>query len=80
MQAGLQVEKPNLDMQLTPVTVPIKSKMKKERNTKINPSRAYVRVFLALSTLFGSPPEFINLKPEKIIIKREIIPAKVKSH
>ena len=65
--------------QLTPVTVPIRFKIKKERNTKSNPAIAKVMDFLAVSTVFASPPERINLIPERIIIITATEPEKINS-
>jgi hypothetical protein len=71
-----------LDMavkQLTPVTVPIRFKIKKEKKTKSNPAIAKVMDFLAVSTVFASPPDKINLIPERMIIITATAPEKISS-
>ena len=45
----------------------------------ISPAIAEVRVFLALSTAFGSPPEVINLNPPTTRRTKRTIPAKPKA-
>jgi len=60
---------------VSPVIWPISCIIKNERKTKIRPIKAYVAVFFALSTLFGSPPELINLIPAKINKNKATTPA-----
>lgn len=62
-------------MQLTPVIVPISLIIAKDKKTIINPIMAYVNVFLAPSTCFGSPPEVKNFIPESIIKNTAVNPA-----
>jgi hypothetical protein len=50
-------------------------RIRKERKTKNSPRMAKVKVFLAPSTVFASPPENISWYPAKIIINREMVPA-----
>ncbi len=62
-------------MQLAPVIVPINLIIAKDIKTIISPAIAYVNVFLAPSTCFGSPPEVKNFIPENIIKNTAVSPA-----
>lgn len=62
-------------MQLAPVIVPINLIIAKDIKTIISPAIAYVNVFLAPSTCFGSPPEVKNFIPENTIKNTAVSPA-----
>ncbi len=67
-----------LEIWSTPVSLPMRPMIKKERNMIASPAIAQVKVFLALSTLPGSPFDVIYLAPEKIKRIRAITPAKTR--
>lgn len=66
-------------MQDAPVSLLMISIIAKDKSMTIKPMIAKVRVFLAPSTCFGSPPEVRNLIPEKSIKKRAATAANPKS-
>lgn len=65
-------------MQETPVMSEISRTIKIANKTRRRPPMACIRVFLAVSSFFGSPPEFMNLYPLAIINARHTIPTKMK--
>lgn len=65
-------------MHPAPVILLIKSIIAKDKSTTTRPIIAKVKVFLAPSTCFGSPPDVINLIPEKRIKKIETTAANPK--
>lgn len=62
---------------LVPVSFMISGNMIKESKINANPKMEKVRVFLAPSAFFASPPELTNLNPEIIIMATATIPAKI---
>lgn len=66
-------------MQVAPVIWLIKLIIANERRISTSPIIAKVKVFLAPSTCFGSPPEVRNLIPAKKTKKRATTPASPKS-
>ncbi|MBP9716399.1 MAG: hypothetical protein KBD51_00495 [Candidatus Levybacteria bacterium] len=66
---GIHWENPNLVMQAsrTPVAFAIIGRIIKDKSINTNPNTAKVKVFLAPSACFGSPPEVTNLNPLNII-------------
>jgi len=66
-------------MHPTPVICEIRVRIKNERNTTTRPRIAKVKIFLALSTALGSPPDVRNLNPAKITKNSATTEAKVNS-
>jgi len=56
-------------MQATPVTYPISLNIKNAESTNTRPAIAKIKVFLAVITAFGSPPDVVSLIPAYIMRK-----------
>jgi len=72
-----QLVNPKEVIQLAPVMPAMIFIIAKEKRIIKSPIIAHVTVFLAPSTCFGSPPEVINLIPEKIIKNTAAVPARI---
>lgn len=64
----------------TPVILLIMTRIKYARRIIARPATAEVNIFLAPSTLLGSPPDVINLKPPTRSRTKNTKPAKPKTY
>ena len=66
-------------MHSAPVTKEIMLIITKDKSTRITPNMPKVKAPLALSSFFGSPPEFMYVNPPRMKTERAKIPTNIKS-